>query len=115
MHIMKLTAVFLALALAAQAGQAAGKLRVLDKGLDGNQRSYLVSCPDGSLSTVVQTFNTPATRQENLPPPNGVTPRGMGTNTTNVQVTKVCIFAGKGERVCRASWDLDEAAKASCQ
>lgn len=115
MHITKLAALFIALTLAGQTSHAADKLRVLDKGTDGNQRNYLVTCPDGSLSSVVQIFNIPAaTQQEDLPPPNGVSPRA-GTNTTKVRVTKVCIQPTNGEQVCRPSWNLDEAAKASCR
>ena len=41
MHITKLAALFIALTLAGQTSHAADKLRVLDKGTDGNQRNYL--------------------------------------------------------------------------
>lgn len=91
------------------------KLRVLDKGIDGNQRIYLITCPDGSLSSVVQTFNI-STRPKKEKPPEPGTFTG-GRSATTPQVTQVCIHPGqtKGEDVCRSSWTIDDAARASCQ
>jgi hypothetical protein len=73
---------------------AAGKLQVFDKGLDGNQRIYLVICPDGNRSSVVQTFES------------------AGGKT---RLAQVCIYPHSGKDQCRPDWDLDTAAQLSCQ
>lgn len=99
--------------MASQYSHAADKLRVLDRGLDGNQRTYLITCPDGSLGSVVQTFDIPTTAPTKAPPAPDVIAGGGRAITP--RVTQVCIQTKDGQDVCRAGWNLDEAARASCK
>ena len=108
-------AIFLSLALFGQPGQAADKLRVLDRGIDGNQRSYLVTCPDGTLNTVTQTFDIPTAPAQKPPPPPDQPYAGGGTRGNSPHVTQVCITQRHGPDICQSSWGLDEAAQASCR
>lgn len=101
------------LAVFSQQGQAEQKLRVLDKGIDGNQRSYLVTCPDGTITSVIQTFNIPTTQPQT--PPNHDLHLTRGNRAIQPKVTQVCIQPRQGDDVCRSSWDVDEAARASCR
>jgi hypothetical protein len=73
---------------------AADRLQVIDRGQDGDQRLYMVVCPDGNRSSVVQTFEVA----------NGKT-----------ALKQVCIFPHNGQDECRPDWDLDAAAEASCR
>lgn len=113
MNITKLLTVFFMLSLASQYSLAADKLRVLDKGMDGNQRTYLVTCPDGSLTSVVQTFDIPDAEPSKAPKSPDVLAGGGRAITP--RVTRVCIQARDGQEICRSGWDLDAAANASCK
>jgi len=113
MKITKLTLLFLTLALAGQNSLAADKLRVLDRGLDGNQRSYLITCPGGGYGSVIQTFDIPTTAPAKAPPSPDVI--AGGGRATKPHVTRVCIQTSDGQEICRGSWNLDDAARASCK
>jgi len=114
MKTTSFTAIFFSLVLIGQPGQAAEKLRVLDQGIDGNQRTYLVTCADGGLSSVVQTFNIPSTASKRPPPAPDVMADG-GNRAHVPQVTRVCISQRQGQDICKPGWDVDEAARASCR
>jgi len=107
-------AIFFSLVLFGQPGQAADKLRVLDRGIDGNQRTYLVTCPDGTLNTITQTFDIPTAPAKKPPPPPDQTYVGGGVRGGSPQVTRVCITQRHGKDICRPSWGVDDAARASC-
>lgn len=114
MNITKLLTIFFMLLLASQYSQAADRLRVLDRGLDGNQRTYLITCPNGTLTSVVQTFNIPSSEEPSKAPKSPDVFAGGGRALTP-RVTRVCIQTRDGQDICRAGWDLDEAANASCK
>jgi hypothetical protein len=65
-------------------------VQVLDRGIDGNQRLYAISCPDGSRGSITQQF----TLGDN----------GVGDLTQ----THVCIFPQKGVETCRPNWNIDQ-------
>jgi hypothetical protein len=113
MNITKLLTLFFMLSLASQYSHAADRLRVLDRGLDGNQRTYLVTCPDGTLTSVIQTFDIPVSAEPYTGPTSPDVFAGGG-RAIKPHVTRVCAQARDGQDICRTSWDLDEAARASC-
>ena len=90
------------------------KLRVLDKGMDGNKRTYLITCPDGTYSSVFQEF-------EKREPPASTSLQESGVLVMDPNATKppksirVCISSRSGKDICRSRWDIDAAARASCQ
>jgi len=113
MNVFRLVIVYMSLALASAGLQAEEVLRVLDRGLDGNKRTYLITCPDGSYSSVVEEF----TIQE-LPDGLGQQDNPRLTGAVNVAAAErlsVCIYPHDGEDACRPAWTVDEAAKMSCQ
>lgn len=89
------------------------KLRVLDQGLDGNQRIYMITCPDGSVSTVIQVFNFDAGSIPEISPESREA-RISSASVKPVKVDKVCIYT-KNTEACRPQWELDAAAEASCR
>jgi hypothetical protein len=105
--------VYMSLVLVGTGLQAEEALRVLDRGLDGNKRNYLITCPDGKYSSVVEEF----TIQE-LPDGLGQQDNPRLTGAVNVAPAKllqVCVYPHDGLDLCRPVWSVDEAAKESCQ
>lgn len=92
---------------------AKDKLRVLDRGMDGNKRIYLITCPDGTYSSVVQEFERreaiDTSRQES-----GIRILDTGSMKPPKSV-RVCIFPHGGKDKCRTRWNIDAAARESCQ
>lgn len=73
---------------------AAEPLRIHDKGLDGNDRIFVVNCPNGDRSSVAVTYE-------------------FGQK---VSVAKVCVFPAYSQMTCRNGfWNVDEAAEFSCK
>lgn len=89
------------------------KLRVLDKGIDGNHRTYLVTCPDGGYSSVVQKFHI--ADNSDKPSPDHDLRLARGNTVVQPRIIEVCIHPREGDDICRSSWDIDEAAQASCR
>jgi hypothetical protein len=102
------------LVLGSTNGSAEEKLRVLDQGLDGNQRLYRVTCPDGSLTSVVQTFDLASQQDEEKPPAPDVF-TGVDRTASVPRVTRVCVQTGDGDDICRSIWNIDDAARTGCQ
>ena len=96
MYQKLLLPIILTLALLPLAYGATG-VQVLDRGIDGNQRLYLINCPDGSSGSITQQFT----------PGNNVDADRKQTN--------VCIYPQKGVDTCRPNWDIDNAAQAICK
>lgn len=93
---------------------ANNKLRVLDQGIDGANRTYLVTCPDGTYSSVVQEYEPRKTGNSEPVRKPGV----LVMDTNNMKPPKllrVCIYPHAGKDKCQTSWDVDAAAKESCQ
>jgi hypothetical protein len=88
---------------------AAEKLRVLDRGMDGPQRYYSVSCPDGNNSSVVVKYDTP----EKQIPDAGEDGPSLG-KAKKVKIIEVCMSSHAGKYECRPNWSVDKAAQASC-
>lgn len=112
---MKTVFAFLSAVLLAATGAApfaAEKFRVIDRGLDGNQRIYLVTCPSGHQSSVIQTFSVPD--QDGRVPDNNLRVAD-GRTAAPGRVIEVCIYPSRGKESCRPAWAVDEAARASCR
>lgn len=88
--------VILALVLPPLVYGAAG-IQVVDQGMDGDQRLYAISCPNGSSGSITQQFT-----------------QGDSTGGGQGQIT-VCIYPEKGEETCRPNWDIDKAAETICK
>ena len=85
----------------------AEKLRVLDKGFDGNNRYYTVTCPNAKQSSVVVTFDHIDTDPKH---------KGEGSAyTKQAKAIKTCMYSYSGDEVCKPAWDIDEAAQESCK
>lgn len=110
MNTLKFIIVFILVIFCLSTG-ATEKLRILDRGLDGDKRTYLVTCPDGNLSSVVQKFAIAETSSE---PPDHMLRLSRGNNLSPTRIIQVCIYPHKGKDICLADWDLDTAARASC-
>jgi len=93
--------------------QANEKFRVIDRGLDGNQRIYLITCPDGNSASVIEEFLI--REQEEKPVQENNLRMVVTSNVPPPELVRVCIYPYHGEESCRSSWPLDEAARASCQ
>lgn len=100
---------------------AAEPLRILDQGLDGNQRYYQITCPGGQSSTVIQQFNFDTSNINTDPEPefnDGRSPignKGSRNSAGSLKLVNVCIIPYAGAEECRNKWDLENAAEASCQ
>ena len=95
-------------------GYARDKLRVLDQGMDGGNRTYLITCPDGTYSSVVQEFEPRKPVENTSRQEAGV----LVMDTNNMKPPKllrVCIFPHGGQDKCQPKWDVDAAARESCQ
>ncbi len=113
MNIIK-TILTSTLVLTASHASAADKMRVFDKGLDGNQRTYQVVCPNGNSGTITKHFSytevespEESSRKRNA----GYRPSGAPAATT---ISKVCVSLQDGEEKCKTSWEVEDAAKTSC-
>lgn len=100
----------LAMLVAGNMAYPAEKLRILDRGLDGNQRIYLITCPHGKNASVVQTFSAPVQIVEDRDHKLRIT---RGSSPAPVLV-RVCIYPTDSPEQCRPIWALEEAAGASC-
>ena len=115
MNILKTTSISI-LILLTNTLYAADQVQVLDRGLDGDQRTFLVTCSDGSKGSVTQYYEFPAInidRDEHarkLEKGIMILPKGNSEPT----ISKVCSENEAGTIKCLSSWDLDNAAKASC-
>ena len=93
-------------------------LRIMDNGMQGNQRFYAVSCPNGSRGSIVQTFNFTPTKGTPMDAETRMKQSHSSRNSSHkpIKVVNVCIDGGnlKG-RQCRGSWELDEAGIAACR
>ncbi len=88
-------------------------LRIIDRGLDGNERYYSITCPDGGMSSVKVVFDfDPNTIPEVSA---DVRKARIQTTTKKLKVTQICIYPHSGNEKCRNKWDLEKAAKASCK
>jgi hypothetical protein len=87
-------------------------LRIIDRGLDGNERFYSITCPDSKTSSVKVVFNFDPNAIEEIS--DEVRKARVQTNVKKLKISKVCIFPHSGNEKCRRKWDLDDAAKASC-
>jgi hypothetical protein len=102
------------LLFSANALYAQDKLRILDRGIDGNQRHYLITCPDGSTGGVTIEFELaqPANREDVL------RNLKLGTRpyikTKAPKITQTCIDLEDSEEKCLPAWELEKAALASC-
>jgi hypothetical protein len=88
---------------------AADKLRVQDRGMDGTERYYSVSCPDGKNSSVVVKFDMP---EEQMPESGEDGP--SFSKVKKIKTIEICMSSHAGKHECRAKWSVDEAAQASC-
>ena len=92
---------------------AAEPLRIIDRGLDGNERYYAISCPDNSMGTVKLVFDFDT---NNTPEESDETQRlRINTKATTPKLVQTCIYPVSGAEQCRDKWDLDSAALASCE
>jgi hypothetical protein len=83
----------------------AEKLRVLDKGFDGNNRYYTITCPNKKQSSVVVTFDHIDTERRDESSPAG----------KPAKVVKTCMYSYSGKEACKPKWNIDEAALESCK
>lgn len=82
------------LTIMSQSLLADSPLRIKNMGLDGNQRIYLVYCPDGSKSSISYRFKF----------------------EPKTSVVKTCVTPKISERICRdEKWPLQEAAEFGCK
>ncbi len=96
---------------------AEGKLQVLDQGMDGDTRYYLIICPNGEKNSITVKFDIdPATGQplteSDLPPL--LIYDGIGMNIKPPAVVEVCVHKGNGSYRCQGDINLDAAAETSC-
>jgi hypothetical protein len=113
MNIIK-TILTTTLVLAASNLSAADKMRVLDRGLDGNQRTYQVVCPNGNTGSITKHFSfTEVEDPEELSRKRNAGHRPSGAPATTT-LSKVCVSLQDGEEECKTSWEIENAAKTSC-
>ena len=93
---------------------AAGKLLVVDRGMDGGTRLYNIYCPDGSRGQVQRIYDM----HLDLEPKTITGPDGTVMHvdkTATVKYKETCAAKDKGKQTCRSDWTVDEAAKEICQ
>lgn len=114
LNINKLVIVSIALSLSSNIF-AKDEIQVIDRGLDGGKRTYLIVCPDGNQGTVSNEFdikNKPEVSADDKSDHiGGVPPMSVSIPP---KLIKVCIENTKGDEKCQTSWKLDSAAKAVC-
>ncbi len=92
---------------------AAEPLRLIDRGLDGNERYYAITCPDNTMGSVKVVF---AFDSNAIPEVSDDVRRArINAKATKAKIVQVCIYPVSGVEQCRNKWDLDTAAIASCQ
>ncbi len=90
---------------------AENKFQVIDRGIDGDQRQYLITCTDGTRGSVTKHFELPIVDTD----PDKIEKKGQSAGiSVPPKLIKVCIELDNGDEQCRPSWELDTAAKASC-
>ena len=95
-------------------------LRLIDGGMQGNQHYYIVSCPNSSKASIIQTYNFTPTKMVNEENRDELVKRPQLKRSSSpkpIKVVKVCVEGGNlKEKMCRnATWDLDEAAAVACR
>lgn len=93
---------------------AAGKLRVIDKGMDGDTRHYQIVCPNGERTGVLRKFDIPESSESSRDPKDWAR---LGDPVGYVPPTKLlntCAISKDGKRQCRQNWSVDDAARAAC-
>jgi hypothetical protein len=113
MNLQKILFTFLLLAGTSLTLSAAEPLQIVDRGLDGNERYYVVSCPDNTIGTVKIVFDF----DPNVIPEvsDDVRRARINAKATIPKIVQVCVFPSSGVEQCRNKWDMDAAAVASCQ
>jgi hypothetical protein len=92
---------------------AAEPLRVIDRGLDGNERYYSVTCPDNTMGSLKVIFDFDSNAIPEVP--DDVRRARINAKTDKHKIAQVCIYPSSGVEQCRNKWDMDSAALASCQ
>ena len=94
--------------------QAAGKLKIMDQGMDGNIRAYRVFCPDGSKGGITKKFSI----DKNNKPQTITTPGGkviQVDKTETAKLQEICAGKSDGKDTCRPNWTVDQAAQSICR
>lgn len=93
---------------------AAGKLQILDQGMDGNIRAYRVFCPDGSKGGVSQKYSIDKTdtNQSVMNPAGKVIKLD---HTSSLKLLETCAGKSDGKDTCRSNWTVEEAAQSICR
>jgi|LWDU01.1.fsa_nt_gi hypothetical protein len=114
MNLQKILFTFLLLAGTSLTLSAAEPLRLIDRGLDGNERYYATTCPpDNSMGSIKVVFDFDT---NNIPEVTDEDKRlRIRTKTTEPKIVQVCVYPVSGAEECRDKWDLDSAAIASCK
>ena len=114
MNLIKIIAIILCIFISINTG-AENKLQIHDKGMDGNQRGYLVTCKNGEIGSIINHFQISESskaipkRRDDMP-----FPGGGDSNSEPIKLIKTCIATKDGGQKCQRSWDLRSAAIASC-
>ena len=93
---------------------AAGKLQIMDQGMDGNIRAYRVFCPDGSKGGVHQKFSIDKTTTNQ----SVMTPGGKVVtldHTSSMKLLETCAGKSDGKETCRSNWTVEAAAQSICR
>ena len=88
-------------------------LRLIDRGLDGNERYYAVTCPDNTMGSVKVVFDFDPNAVPEVS--DDVRRARINAKATKPKIVQVCIYPVSGAEQCRNKWDLDTAAIESCQ
>lgn len=88
-------------------------LRLIDRGLDGNERYYAVSCPDNTMGSVKVVFDFDSNAIPEVS--DDVRRARINAKTTKPKIVQVCAYRVSGAEECRNQWELNSAAIASCQ
>ena len=92
---------------------AAEPLPIVDRGLDGNERYYAVSCPDNTTGIVKIVFDFDS---NDIPEVSDDVKRArINATASKPKIVQVCIFPPSSAEECRNKWDMKSAATASCQ
>jgi hypothetical protein len=111
MNSFKIIFITLLLSGFSATSMAEGKLRVLDRGMDGNQRYYYVTCPDDNRGSVTVKYDMPETQM----PETSEDDFALSSSSYEVKVIETCMFSHSGKHKCKSNWSVDEAAEASCK
>jgi hypothetical protein len=113
MNLQKKIFLFLLLTGTSFTLSAAEPLQIVDRGLDGNERYYVVSCPDNTKGTIKVTFDF----DSNIIPEVSDDVRRTRTNikATIPKIVQICVYPSEGAEQCRNNWEMASAAVASCE